>query len=239
MKKALSTPSLIDERALKAQSHPIRAQIMNFLSEGLSSPSRMERRMEGVSLSLVSYHVKELRKVGLIELVEIRKRGGRAEHIYRATKRQFFDREEWEAVAPRFRDPIAAAILRDISRDASRSAAEGKFNAMADRHLSRSPIELDREGWGEVVVTLEEALDRVLEAHARSKERAIESGEELMNARVVIMQFLLGRNEPPVNDDPADQADMLGPLFEGPRDPGVLHDDSSSPAGNDPSSGGD
>lgn len=192
----LANPTLIDSRVLKAQSHPIRAHILNILSEGPNSPGRMQRRMENVSLSLVCHHVKVLRTVGLIELVEIRKHGGRKEHIYRATKRQFFDVEEWEAIDPKFRDPIVATILQQISEDAGRAAAEGRFNAMPDRHLSRSPIEVDQEGWTEVVDGLEEALTRVLEAHAKSRERAYESGEKLMPVRVVMMQFPIGREDP-------------------------------------------
>ena len=208
-----ANPKLIDSRILKAQSHPIRAHILNMLCDGPTSPGRMQRRMENVSLSLVCHHVKVLRDVGLIELVEVKKRGGRKEHIYRATKdRQRFELEEWEAIDPKFRDPIVATILQQISEDTGRAAAEGKFNSLPDRHLSRTPLELDREGWTEVVDGLEEALDRVLEAHARSKERAYASGEELMPTRVVIMQFPIGREVPTeeeLADEPA-QADPSG-----------------------------
>jgi DNA-binding transcriptional ArsR family regulator len=176
--------------------HPTRVHILDILSEGPSSPARMRRRMENVSLNLVSHHVKVLRELGCIELVEtVPKRGGK-EHIYRATERQFFTDEEWEAVDPKIRQPITSIILRMISEDAGRSLAEGKFDELVDNHLSRSPVELDQEGWSEVVDTLSRALDEVLEAHARSKERAYQSGEELMTARVVIMQFLIGGVDP-------------------------------------------
>jgi len=192
-----ASPAAIDpSRILKAQSHPIRAHILNILSEGPNSPGRMQRRMQNVSLSLVCHHVKVLRDAGLIELIEIRKHGGRKEHIYRAHKRQYFDIEEWEAIDPTFRDPIVETIIQQIAEDAGRSVAEGKFNLRPDRHLSRCPIELDGQGWDEVTKVLDAALPRVLEAHAKSRERACESGEELMPARVVIMQFPLGRPEP-------------------------------------------
>lgn len=191
-----ASPSLIDSRVLKAQSHPIRAHILNILSEGPNSPGRMHRRMRNVSLALVCHHVKVLRTVGLIELVEIKKHGGRKEHVYRATRRQFFDLEEWLAIDPKFRDPIVGTILRQISDDAGRSAAEGRFNLKPDRHLSRSPVELDAEGWTEVVDALEVALEKVLEAHARSAERSRVSGEALTVARVVMMQFPIGREDP-------------------------------------------
>lgn len=191
-----ATPTLIDERVLKAQSHPIRAQILNILSEGPNSPSRMQRRMEGVSLSLVCHHVKVLRRVDLIELVDLKRHGGRKEHFYRATRRQFFTAEEWEAVDARFKDPVIGGILRQISDDTGRAAAEGKFSEIPDSHLSRSPIELDATGWTEVTDALAEVLDKILEAHGRSRERARVSGEALMVARVVIMQFPIGREDP-------------------------------------------
>jgi len=194
-------PTLIDPRILKAQSHPVRSEILNILSEGPNSPSRMHRRMEVGSLQVVCHHVKILREVGLIELVQIKRRGNRKEHIYRATRRQYFTLEEWLAVEPRFRDPVIGTILRQISDDTGRAAAEGRFSEIPDSHLSRSPIELDAEGWEEVVKALEVALESVLEAHARSKERARVSGEALMVARVVMMQFPIGRDDPREHDE--------------------------------------
>ncbi|MDQ2631177.1 MAG: winged helix-turn-helix domain-containing protein [Actinomycetota bacterium] len=188
-----SRPQLIDERVLKAQSNPIRAHILNILSEGPSSPARMQRRMENVSLNLVCHHVKVLREVGLIELVDVKHHGGRKEHIYRATRRQYFDLEEWLQIDPKFQLPIITTILSQISEDTARAMVEGKFTELPDSHLSRSPVELDAAGWQEVVEILEGALEEVLEAHARSVERSQRSGEALMPARVMIMQFPIGR----------------------------------------------
>ena len=189
-----SPPQLIDDRVLKAQSHPIRAQILNILGEGHSSPAKMQRRMKNVSLNLVCHHVKVLRDVGLIELVDIRHHGGRREHIYRPVQqRNCFTLEEWLAIDPKLRNPLISTILGQISEDTARAIVEGRFAELPDSHLSRSPIELDREGWEEVVAVLETALEGVLEAHASSIERSRESGEELMPARVVIMQFPIGR----------------------------------------------
>lgn len=196
-----ANPTLIDPRILTAQSNPVRAEILNILSEGPNSPSRMHRRMKTGSLQLVCHHINVLREVGLIELVRVNEHGGRKEHIYRPTKRQYFTLEEWLAVDPRFRDPLIGTILQQISDDTGRAAAEGRFSEFPDSHLSRSPIELDAEGWQEVVEALKVALEGILEAHARSKERARVSGEALMVARVVMMQFPIGRLDPRELDD--------------------------------------
>lgn len=200
MTKRQAPPNLVDPRLLKALTHPTRVHILDILSEGPSSPVRMQRRMENISLNLVCHHVNVLRDLGCIELVETVSKQGGKEHIYRAKERQFFSDEEWEAVDPKFRQPITSIILRMISEDTGRALSEGKFDERVDNHLSRCPIELDEEGWSEVVESLTRTLDEVLEAHAKSKERAYESGEELMNARVVIMQYLIGRVDPRERD---------------------------------------
>jgi DNA-binding transcriptional ArsR family regulator len=188
-------PPLVDPRLLKALAHPTRVHILDILSEGPSSPVRMMRRMENISLNLVSHHVKVLRDLGCIELIGTVSRRGSREHMYRARERRFFSAEEWEAIEPKSRQPITSVLLRMISEDAGRSLAEGKFDELPDNHLSRAPVELDAEGWSEVVASLARTLDEVLEAHARSAERAYGSGEELMVARVVMMQFLIGRED--------------------------------------------
>ena len=53
----------------------------------------------------------------------------------------------------------------------------------------------------EVVKALEVALESILEAHARSKERAQVSGEALMVARVVMMQFPIAGSDPRERED--------------------------------------
>jgi DNA-binding transcriptional ArsR family regulator len=192
-----SSPKLIDPKVLKAQSHPIRAHILNILGEGPSSPARMQRRMDGVHLNLVCHHIKVLREADLIELIDVKMHGGRKEHIYRAVQPiQLFDIEEWLAVDEKYRQPLVTTILEQISEDTGRSLAEGKFNLFPDAHVSRSPIELDDEGWREVLGVLETALEGVLDAHARSGERTRRSGERRTPVRVVMMQYPIGREDP-------------------------------------------
>lgn len=185
-------PALIDRRLTKALAHPTRVNILSILNEGPSSPSKIAKRLNGVSLNLTSHHIKVLRDLGCIELVREVRHGGRTEHIYRATERQYFTAEEWEEVEPHARQPITVGILRLISEDVGKSLASGKFDELPDNHLSRSPLAVDREGWRELVAILERTLDEVLEVNARSAERARLSDEDLMKVRVVMMQFLLG-----------------------------------------------
>lgn len=183
-------PALVDRRLTKALAHPTRVSILSILNEGPSSPSKIVKRLDNVSLNLASHHIKVLRELGCVELVREVAHGGRTEHIYRATERQYFNAEEWEKVPPHERPPITGGLLRLISEDVGKSFASGKFDELPDNHLSRSPINVDREGWREIVTILERALGEVLEVNARSAERARLSGEDLMKIRVVMMHFL-------------------------------------------------
>jgi len=185
-------PALVDRRLTKALAHPTRVHILNILNDGPSSPSKIAKRLDNVSLNLTSHHIKVLRELGCVELVREVRHGGRIEHIYRATKRQFFTASEWEEVEPKARQPITVGILRMISEDVGRSLASGKFDELLDNHLSRSPLDVDEEGWREIVAILGRALEEVLEVNERSAARARLSGEDLMKIRVVMMQFLLG-----------------------------------------------
>jgi len=190
--KQMAQPALIDARLLKALSHPTRQHILDMLGEGPSSPVRLMRRMDNISLNLVSHHIKVLKELGCVELVETVPRRGATEHIYRATKRHMFTKEEWEAIEPHDRAPITANVLRLISEDTERAYIEGKMDEMPDNHLSRTALELDEEGWEEVVGILERALEEVQEANVRSAERSSTSGESLESSRVMIMQFPIG-----------------------------------------------
>lgn len=188
-------PALVDQRLLKALAHPTRQLILDLLVEGPSSPVRMMRRMDGVSLNLVSHHIKVLKELGCVELVETVKKRGATEHIYRVTKRHMFTADEWEALAPQDRPPLTANVLRLISEDTGRAFAEGKMDERTDNHLSRSTLDLDEDGWREVVEILARALGEIQDANASSAERASATGESLHAARVMIMQFPIGRND--------------------------------------------
>ena len=73
----------IDPRLAKALSNDVRAQALELLSEGAWSPKAIATEL-GLDVRGVAYHVRVLKKLGCIELVETRPRRGAIEHIYRA-----------------------------------------------------------------------------------------------------------------------------------------------------------
>lgn len=76
----------------KALSHPLRARLLTLLVTE-SSPSDLAL-IVGEPLGNVSYHVRELDRLGCIELVRTTPRRGALEHHYRARVRAHLSFEE-------------------------------------------------------------------------------------------------------------------------------------------------
>jgi predicted ArsR family transcriptional regulator len=73
------------ERLARATAHPLRVSILEILGiDGgrVLSPSDLSRELQ-IPLSNTNYHVTELAKSGLIELVRERPVRGATEHFYR------------------------------------------------------------------------------------------------------------------------------------------------------------
>lgn len=194
-------PDLVDPRLAKALEHPTRIAILNILWAGPSSPARIQRQLENVSLNLVAHHVKVLKDLECIELVETVTRRGAKERIYRTAGPVVIDDKAWEKITPKLRQPITASILRMISADLGRTLAAGRFDEIYDNHLSRTRLLLDQEGWAEVVGILERMLDELLHAGDKSKKRIESSGETPIPTLIAIIQTSL------VEDDPVTTAE--------------------------------
>jgi DNA-binding transcriptional ArsR family regulator len=198
---AQTVPALVDQRLVKALAHPTRVHILNILNDGPSSPSKIAKRLDNVSLNLAWHHIEVLKDLGCVELVRTVTHGGRKERIYRATRKQFFTAAEWEEVEQKARQPITVSILQMLSEDVGSSLVTGKFDERPDNHLSRSLIEVDGLGWDEIVFILQRTLSEVLDVHERSADRADLSEEDLMKIHVVMMQFPLAPQDDGSDDD--------------------------------------
>jgi DNA-binding transcriptional ArsR family regulator len=74
----------LDPRLAKALSNDVRARALELFAEGSKSPKSIAAELE-LDLRSVAYHVRVLRKLECIELVETLPRRGAVEHVYRAT----------------------------------------------------------------------------------------------------------------------------------------------------------
>src|SRR5947209_19708171 len=80
----MSARRMIDDvRLAKAFSHPLRTRILTILAQRAASPRQLAGELDE-PLQNVSYHVRTLRGLRLIRMVEVKARRGSIEHYYQA-----------------------------------------------------------------------------------------------------------------------------------------------------------
>lgn len=158
-------------RLAQALSHPLRAQLLMLLNERPASPNELARQV-GERLENVAYHVRVLRDLGCIELVDTAQRRGAVEHYYRAIERAFLSDEDWAGMPPKIRETLAGQWFETTSVDLMRALSTGTFAAQDDIHFSFTRVQLDEEAWTVLHDKLEEVLELAFELEAQSTARS-------------------------------------------------------------------
>jgi DNA-binding transcriptional ArsR family regulator len=179
---------LVDPRLAKALSHPLRARILVVLNEQVASPNEISEMLDE-RLPNVSYHVRTLLDLGCIELVRTAQRRGAIEHYYRAVARPFFSDRDWKRLPRSGRQAIADVGLQLIWDDLSAAIRAGTFEARPDRHLSRTPLVVDEQGWGELRDVLNGVLDEAERIAKRSRGRLDKAGGDGVSTKLVMIHF--------------------------------------------------
>ena len=180
------TASAVDSRLAKALAHPLRVQLLAALNEGVASPNELAKKLDE-PLTNVSYHVRMLHDLGCIELVETEPRRGALEHYYRAVVRPFFGDRDWKRLPKNARGSISDAVLQLVWEDAAEAIKGGLFDEREDRHLSRSVLSIDEQGWNDLHDLLAQTLDKAMQIQADSASRASKNGDEAFNVNLVMM----------------------------------------------------
>ena len=178
----------VEQIVAKAFAHPLRVQILIILNERVASPNLLSQELDQ-SLNLVAYHVRVLEKYDCIELVDTKQRRGATEHFYRATRRQFLSDAEWARMPQALRPGLSGAMLKAVFDDIEEAVSKGTFDELQDRHLSRVPMVVDNQGWGDVTTLLLSTLDKLLEIQAESSERIANGDEPGMLTKVEMLHF--------------------------------------------------
>jgi DNA-binding transcriptional ArsR family regulator len=183
-------PTPIDQRMVKSIAHPTRMRILTLLNQKTASPVELAENL-GEPLGNVSYHVRILLELGSIELVNTVPRRGALEHYYRAVERPWFNAADWQRLPESARRSVSDTVLAQVWKEIGEATKEGLFDARADRHLSRTTLLLDGQGWEQVRQLLDEALERVLEIQREAAVRLADpaSQEDATSSAVVFMHY--------------------------------------------------
>jgi len=178
------------ERLRRALGHPLRMRVLMRLNQSVRSPVQLAAELEE-PLNTVAYHVRVLLDLGFLELVSTAPRRGATEHFYRAQERALLTDEDWATLPDATRAQLSASVLQQIWSDVSQAVARGSFDAEIDRHLSNTPLALDRQGWEELGVAAIELVETAIRLQAESANRvsAAEGDVEVLPVRLAILGY--------------------------------------------------
>jgi DNA-binding transcriptional ArsR family regulator len=170
MTEAVKKGSRIESTLGALVSHPTRVKSYVILAERVASPNEIALEI-GLDVGHVSYHVKKLAELDMVELIDVRPVRGANEHFYKATKRPIVSDADFEGMNPEERDALTRYTLQLHLTDAARALEAGTFDARTNRWLVRMQLQVDEEGFAELGELHEEMYERKLEIEARSAER--------------------------------------------------------------------
>jgi DNA-binding transcriptional ArsR family regulator len=182
--------SIQDPRYVKAMSHPLRVRILALLDERRASPVELAEVLEA-SLGTVSYHVRTLHQLGLIELVDETRVRGAVEHHYRARARPKVTNEAWEEAPPIAKQAAVGSSLQMIDEYARASAAAGGFDH-SDAALIRMSMKLDERGWRQLAKACNKLFEQAQRIESESAERQkgkAQANHATMDVGMVLMLF--------------------------------------------------
>jgi DNA-binding transcriptional ArsR family regulator len=172
--------------------HPVRLDAYLATFEAMASPIEVSRLLRK-PISDVSFHMGELRKEGVIELVKRAQRRGAIEHYYKASKPPEIDEEEWQAMPKSSRRRIVALGLQVVIADALSALRHGKLEDDDDMYLVWMPLRLSPEGQDATTALQAEMLERMT---AIKEKHGLKDGEETSQAMKVAVMLWFERGVP-------------------------------------------
>lgn len=182
--------------ASEALRHPLRVRILEVVNERDISPVQFMNQglapdvgVSAKALSSISYHFRELAKVGCIEMVETFARRGATEHVYRGAVRAYFTDEEWKALSARERCLVSRTVYQGLAARAESAMMTHTFDSRTDRHLTWIAMEVDERGWTELMATLAGTYGEITQIRHDARDRLAASGDKVVPVTVGMLGF--------------------------------------------------
>jgi DNA-binding transcriptional ArsR family regulator len=182
-----SEQQAIDQRIMKALSHPLRLRMLTLLNQKVASPSELAQELDE-PLGNVSYHMRFLADLKMVKLVRTEPRRGAVEHYYEALEPPQISDDDWAQLPASLRRGLSDSLLRDIATDVRAASQDGGFDR-ENMHVSRVAMELDEEGWNELSGVLADVQQRAREIQEQSGKRRERGDAEPVRTALVLMQF--------------------------------------------------
>jgi len=177
----------IDQRIMKALSHPLRVRMLTLLNQKVASPSELADELDE-PLGNVSYHMRFLADLKMVKLVRTEPRRGAVEHYYEALEPPLVSDEDWAQLPVTLRRSLSDSTLTNIARDLKGAGEAGGFDR-DNIHVSRVALTLDQQGWDELSGLLSQLLERARDVQEQSNKRRKRAGSDAIPTALVLMQF--------------------------------------------------
>jgi DNA-binding transcriptional ArsR family regulator len=192
-RKREQRPKRADERRIThLLNHPVRLDAFLATFEAMASPIEVARLLRK-PISDVAFHMSELRREGVIDLVKRAQRRGAVEHYYKASEPPEIDEAEWRAMPKSARRRIVAVGLQVVIADALSALRQGRFEDDEDMYLVWMPLRLRQAGQDAVTALQAEMLERMT---AIKEEHGIPDGEETGQTMKVAVMLWFERGIP-------------------------------------------
>jgi DNA-binding MarR family transcriptional regulator len=167
------------QRRIRAMSHPVRREVLQHIRDkGERSPVEASWEL-GLDLNNVSYHVRELAKLGYLERVRTEQVRGAVKSFYVATDRHLLDTAEWDDLEPGEKEGALIDFMQPMVDDFTAAVRSGTLGHDADWIITRTPVHAtDRQGFEEMREAHRELFERVTEIQAESLKRLQTTGEQ-------------------------------------------------------------
>ena len=146
-------------------------EILAELNKRDMSVTQFHRELASdATLWVVRHRFNKLKELAFVEVVEKVKRGGAQEFIYRATK-PAVDNRLWADIPDALGETETWKTFERFSGYVKEAIVSGTFDIRDDRHLSWSIVNLDREGFENVVAGIEVLATFIRNEEKRARER--------------------------------------------------------------------
>ncbi|HET8861782.1 MAG TPA: winged helix-turn-helix domain-containing protein [Solirubrobacterales bacterium] len=176
----------------------LRLKIITELHMREMSPSQFFEEFGGGSASRVARHFNVLAKHGWLRFTRtVPSKGPRGgdHHLYRAPELAVLDEETWALLPHSIKVSWTCIALRQLTERVRDALAEETFDSRPERHLTWTPLVLDRAGWDRVMARMNALFVSLLEEQVDAKIRIYHSGEKPILATVGLLAF-----ESPMSD---------------------------------------
>lgn len=186
-----------EQQLVKALAHPLRVAILRQLEEGPNSPNQISHRIDE-KLGNVSYHMKVLRDLDCVELVDTRPRRGALEHFYGLNPNGAMGSRTWKEVPPALRTHYAGTALADFTTRAVEALDAGTAESREGSGVTWLPLYIDEQGWKELQWVLSGVEKRFRAVAEKSAGRMGSSGDGFpVIVAVAAFEIATGRDVEP------------------------------------------